>query len=222
MSEPVHPIVSPSLRSTLIVLPCSASKVQGGHDGGGNAIVDDLPARLAGDLRSSRSRIAAAAGISGPTMPAWRRYDGWLYKAGGSALGALVVAQFHVLILSGGYGVVRGDEPISWYDMPFELKSWPERIVQSCLQAYVRRHRLSSVRALMGASTAYARVVRSTKWAESGAEDSLMIAPDFHEGGAMAAVPTAIGEALGALVAGELARDWTTSRGVRFRWDSLT
>ena len=74
----------------------------------------------------------------------------------------------------------------------------------------------------MGASTAYAKIIRSSKWAETGVKDALLIAPDFHEGGAMAKVPAAIGEALGALIAGELARDWRTSNGVRFRWESLT
>ena len=89
------------------------------------------------------------------------------------------------------------------------------------VQAYVRAHRLSCIRALMGASTSYAKVIRSTRWAEAGVADSFLITPEFHGGGAMRAVPTALGEALSALVTGELTPGWTTSNGIRFQWEAL-
>ncbi len=209
------------LQSTLIVLPCSASKTPGGGAGSQDAITNHLPAHLAADLAACRSQNSAAASISGPPMPAWRRYSGSLYEAGGVALQALAQNRLHLLILSGGYGVVSAEEPIAWYDMRFEPKRWPGRIIQNCLQAYVRAHRLSCVRALMGASTSYAKVIRSTRWAEAGVADSFLITPEFHGGGAMRAVPTALGEALSALVAGELTPGWTTSNGIRFQWEAL-
>jgi hypothetical protein len=214
-------IVSPNLRSTLIVLPCSASKFDGGLDHGQETITNYLPADLAAVLAASRAQNAEAARVSGPPMPAWRRYKGSLYDAGGLALRALVEAHSHVLILSGGYGVVCADEPIAWYDLRFEPRNWPGRLIEKCLQAYVQRHRLTRVRALMGASTPYAKVIRRTTWAEAGADDSFLITPEFHAGGAIRAVPVAIGESLTALTAGGFTRDWASSQGIRFRWESL-
>jgi Peroxide stress protein YaaA len=214
--------IAARLRSTLVIIPCSASKRPGAGSGGSDRpILADLPPALAAELAESRAQNAQLAGVAGPTMAAWCRYTGSLYVAGNTALRELAAADAHVLIVSGAYGVVRANEPIAMYNMRFEGKRWPDRIVQRCFEAYARRNQLTAVRALMGASTSYARVVRSTRWAAAGVNDALLIAPDFHRPGAIREVPAAIGSALVALVEDQLVPDWATPTGVAFRWERM-
>jgi hypothetical protein len=214
--------IAARLRSTLVVIPCSASKVPGSGSGEQDRpITAHLSPGLAGELAESRARNAPLAGISGSTMAAWRRYTGSLYVAGNAALRELAAADAHVLIVSGAYGVVRANESIAMYRMRFEEKRWPRRIVQRCLEAYAQRHQLRVVRVLMGGSTPYAHVARSTRWADAGVNDALLIAPDFHGPGAIRQVPAAIGSALVALVEDRLVPDWATPAGITFRWERM-
>lgn len=45
-------------------------------------------------------------------IPAWRRYDGDFYTTAREALRKAVDRKLHVIILSGGYGVLLVNEPI--------------------------------------------------------------------------------------------------------------
>ena len=114
---------------SLLVLTCSARKQLGGAPPAGRC--HRLAARVEGcpDPRTGyRSRRHARV------LPAWRRYTGTFYQNAQPAL-ADAVARGHVVIISGGYGIVRADEPISWYDKVLQLAEWPPGLLSQPLSA---------------------------------------------------------------------------------------
>ena len=106
---------------TLFVIPCSGAKQAfAGRVRNGPSILDELPSHLAKRLADARIGNVDCARIDETTMvPAWQRYGGTLYQVSGPTLGKMVDDGRHVLILSGGYGVVLASEPIGIYDARF-------------------------------------------------------------------------------------------------------
>jgi hypothetical protein len=91
------------------VLTCSGRKDTGGRPPG----LDDA-LTWPQDLRDGRIRVLTTARAdTAHLLPSWRRYTGTFYQHGRPALGGAVAAA-HVVIISGGYGIVRADEPIGW------------------------------------------------------------------------------------------------------------
>ena len=68
-------------------------------------------------------------------MPAWRRYDGSLYRTARDALGDLLREGLHIIILSRGYGAVLVDEPIGDYNAALKPSWWPNRLLPRILVA---------------------------------------------------------------------------------------
>ena len=105
---------------SLLVLTCSGRKDSGGRPPG----PDDAVA-WPQDLRDAEVRVLATARAdTAHVLPAWRRYTGTFYQHARPAL-ADAVAAGHVVIISGGYGIARADEPIGWYDKALQLADWP-------------------------------------------------------------------------------------------------
>jgi hypothetical protein len=104
------------LRSTLIVIPCSAKKRRGSGGGGGQAgspIIESLRPDTARLLMEARKENEVRARVDTRSLiPAWQRYIGGLYVAADQALAKAVREGLHLLIISGGYGVVSAAEPI--------------------------------------------------------------------------------------------------------------
>ena len=104
--------------TTLLVIPCSNAKAR--NDTAterGASLIDALAPPLATELRETRKNVAQRISIDESTlMPAWRRYDGALYRSSQGALGELLQQGTHIIILSGGYGAVLAEEPIGLYD----------------------------------------------------------------------------------------------------------
>lgn len=111
---------------SMLVLICSARKDSGGRPPG--------PAQTPAwpqPLLDARTRVLATAHAEDArVLPAWRRYTGTFYQHARPAL-AEAVSTGHVLIISGGYGVVRADEPIAWYDKALHLTDWPAGLLES-------------------------------------------------------------------------------------------
>ena len=210
------PVSASDPAKTLFVIPCSgakqafASRVQQGP-----SILDELPSNLAQRLAHARNAVADRARIDETTMvPAWQRYGGTLYQVAGPILGKMVDDGRHVLILSGGYGIVLASEPIGDYDARFQPSWWPRGVIQEALSAYALRHRLKHVRAIVSATTAYRRIVERTDWQAAGVEDAVLITPEAV-GGAMRKAPRAQGEILVRLAEGSLPDGWSSSDGLR-------
>lgn len=134
---------------TLLVIPCSKSKVSGGAASERRAsLTDALPPALAAELEEARRNVAQTIRIDeSALMPAWRRYDGSLYRTAHDALGDLLREGMHIIILSGGYGAVLADEPIGDYNAALKPSWWPNRLLSRILLAYANNHGITSVRA---------------------------------------------------------------------------
>lgn len=115
-------------------------------------------------------------------MPAWRRYIGAFYKAAGESLPNAVAAAAHIVILSGGYGVVRADEPIGWYDRKLKLSDWRSHVLENALVSEARRLHARSVIAFAGRTTSYADLVRTTPWHLAGVVTPLLVTVVLADG----------------------------------------
>ena len=208
-----------TISRALFILPCSGAKRRGGRrmDGRCTSVLDSLPNALAAELRTRRSENAPRVKLDhSGLMPAAERYAGTLYQAAGDALDALARTRTGLLIISGGYGVVRPCEPIGWYDQKFRNAMWPNGVVARCLAAYADATGATAVIALLSASTQYAQVFRSVPWPD-GVERVVQLSPEPTTG-AMVKAPRAQGEALKAFSRGHcLPPGWTSSDGLRMQ-----
>jgi hypothetical protein len=176
--------------------------------------LDQLPADLAERLQAARIANRDRAHIDETLlMPAWQRYAGTLYQVAHSALEKAVEDGRHLLILSGGYGIVTAREPIGMYEARFRATQWPKGLIEAALSAYAIRHRVQHVRAIVSATTGYCSIMRKVRWADVGISDAVLIAPNAGLG-AMVKAPRAEGEALSALLNGNLDTDFVSSDGL--------
>ena len=201
-----------SWASTLLVLPCSAGKQSGGGAAADHSLLDHLPGVLADELAAARARNLIGADFDDSSrMAALDRYDGHLYRQLGATLDEL--RRRHVLVISGGYGLLLGAEPIGRYNAVFRPGRWSEGLVSRCLAAYAERHSLSSVIAFAGTSTGYADAIRRTSW-DPSVRSAVLLTPRIRGGGAMARGPSAIGQAVRQLaVKGRLDSTWRSDDG---------
>lgn len=211
-----HEMPRLSTSTTLFILPCSGSKRRGGRRTAarGSSVLRALPRGLAAELRARRCENASRAKLDeSALLPAAERYTGTLYQAAGDALDVLAGSGAGLLIISGGYGVVRPVEPIGWYDQPFRNAMWPNGLVARCLAACADATGATAVVALISATTQYARAFRTARWPDR-VEHVLHVWPE-PVAGAMVKAPRAQGEALQALSRDQpLPRGWTSSDGL--------
>lgn len=204
--------------TTLLVLPCSARKRLGGSSSNRGApnITSSLSAQTSSLLRKCREANRDRARLDETLwLRAIDRYDGYLYRSARTALDAMNEGA-HLCIVSGGYGVALGAEPIGVYDSMFRGSSWPERVVQRALEEYSRTHAIKRVRAFASRNSPYLKVLTTTHWQEVGVPDVQTFVPDGVGAGAMVKAPRALGEALGCLLGnGALPPYWQSSDGVR-------
>jgi hypothetical protein len=210
------------LQAALIVIPCSKSKEPWiGAQETGFSILDDLPIDLGTRLRSAREAMRAFAKVDETSLvAAWKRYSGSLYKSAASSLRTVDRNGLHLLILSGGYGLVRYDEPIGNYEARFHVSDWPRGLLEEAIIQYVRRHNLTSVRAIASSSTDYFKLLRQVRWRDARVSDVLLMSPQATQG-AMIRSPRAQGEALGALLHGRMTSSWVSSDGLRMDISTL-
>lgn len=211
--EPKH------LRDTLLIIPCCKKKLPfpDVHETGPriahHLTTDDLAARL----YLAREAVRECALVDEKTLvSAWRRYDGYLYRAKGvkKTLSQAAEQGLHVLILSGGYGVLLADEPIGLYEAQLNAGCWPENLLEEVIASYARYHRLKYMRAFVSKSGDYRPLVKRVNWSEAGVDDAVLLVPECAGGSAMIKVPRAQGEAMVALVKGELNEGWRSSDGL--------
>lgn len=151
-------------------------------------------------------------------MPAWRRYDGSLHKAAQRVLSQISqgAQASHLVIVSGGYGLLLANEPIGTYDARFKARDWPRGLLEEALVEYARSLRVQKVRAIASYTTDYARLIREAQWEKAGVSDAWLFTPESVRA-ALRFAPRAQSEALDALVSGRLYPDWRSSDGLRLR-----
>lgn len=181
----------------VLIITCSGSKERGGQEPSG-----DEETRWPPRLYEARARVLASSELDATRLlPAWRRYTGTFYRNANPAL-ADAVSRGHVLIISGGYGVLRADEPIGWYDRQLNPADWPQGMLESALISDTHRRGLDTVVAFASASTGYAHVLRRVPWREAGITAKLVTISGVG-GGAMVEVPRRLGQAFNAFWAGQ-------------------
>ena len=217
--EPRH------LRKTLLIIPCCKEKLPFPDVyETGPRIAHHLTNDLAERLYLAREKVRERARIDEKTLvPAWQRYNGYLYKAKGAREMLCQAAEqgLHVLILSGGYGVLLADEPIGFYEARFKASWWPKNLLEEVIASYTRYHQLKYMRAFVSKSGDYRPLVKRVNWSAAGVDDAVLLVPEYAGGSAQREVPKAQGEAMVALVKGELNEGWRSSDGLALRCKRL-
>jgi len=204
------------LQTSLLIIPCSGSKREyPGSCETGPSVREDLSPDLADRLAVARNAVRERAKIDESTLvPALKRYAGTLYRIAGDSIGAAAKQGAHILIVSGGYGVLLADEPIGTYEARFNPAWWPRGLLEEVIVNYARQHRLSNAIALISGSTSYRKLVERVDWGAAKMAPVHILSPEATPG-AMVKAPRAQGEAICALFGGGLVDDWRSSDGLR-------
>ncbi|EMD24799.1 YaaA family protein [Amycolatopsis azurea] len=177
-------------REALTILGPSKAKIRGGDAGETGA---DWPEAM---LRARADVLTKSKVDSGGMRPAWLRYNGNFYRNVGSALGE-AAGHGRLLLLSGGYGILRAGEPIPYYDRKLRLSDWPRGVLEDAVLGEARRIGATNVVTFVSASADYAKLVRRISWSSSEIE-GVLVTIDFNGGGAQVEVPRRLAQAFGA------------------------
>ena len=176
-------------RECLVVLPCSSRKQPGGSQ------PEDRAAYWPDGLLDARREVLAKAAVAqGRVMPAWQRYDGSLYEAASTVLPE-IAASGRLLILSGGYGLLEGSEPICTYNREMQPRDWPSGLIESLLCRQALAQGLHVV-AFAARTTGYRRMITNTQWRLSPGRRALLVSIAGVHGGATSIVPRRLGQTL--------------------------
>jgi hypothetical protein len=188
------------LSDTLLLIPCSAAKRRR-HPVpmAPRSITDFLSSDAARVLAEGRTRVFARKGVrldpASNRVAALGCYSGQPYKTEGVVDGILdaMARGLHVLILSGGYGLLRPEEAIHNYNaqMAQTLFVWRSRI-PVILRDYVRRNGIA--RTFGTFSRAYGKTVP-----DHLAEEDWRAVP-FHEPGSGGSALTVVPQRVAHLV----------------------
>jgi hypothetical protein len=180
----------------MLIITCSASKRSGGQAPSGEDANQWAP-----ELREARAGVLSSSTLEmAEVLPAWRRYTGTFYQHANPAL-ADAVAHGHVLIISGGYGILRAEELIGCYDRQLHLADWPRGVLESALTGEAHRRGLDTVVAFASATTSYAQLLHRVPWREAGIAARLITITGVTSG-AMVEVPRRLGQAFSAFWTG--------------------
>lgn len=204
------------LSDTLLIIPCSSSK-QGADvpELPLNRVVDLLPSDEERVLEEGRRLAFERPGVTRneqfPLEPALAVYTGQPYATSGfrELLLSALDRGMHCLIVSGGYGLLRPEEPINRYSahLPTQTRSVWTRRLRSLIPSYVERHDIRRV--FVGVSRSYASCLPS----DFAAEEWWGV-PTFDrridEGSPMRVVPQRVGRMVVDLLDGMVPGDgWT-------------
>ncbi|MEV7548610.1 hypothetical protein AB0N89_03190 [Amycolatopsis sp. NPDC089917] len=178
-------------REALTILGPSKAKIRGGDAAGKTSAAWPEPL-----LRARAGVLAKSKVDGGGVRPAWLRYSGHFYRNVGGALGE-AAGSGRLLILSGGYGILRADEPIPYYDRKLKLSDWPPGVLEATVIEEARRIGATKVVTFVSASADYAKLARRIPWSSTEIE-GVLATIDFHGGGAQVEVPRRLAQAFGA------------------------
>ena len=167
--------------------------------------------------RLAFSRRSTSLDVASPLLPAITWYTGRPYCVPGfrESLGKTLERGLRCLVVSGGYGLLRLDEPIHRYEaqMARTRTIWRVRL-PTILRDYVTRN---DVRRVFGAlSTAYYDAVGPSRWGPVDAETWWCVPrfrPGVDPGSAMREVPLAIAHAVIDLIDSDFAPSPCWRRG---------
>jgi len=168
---------------------------------------------MARDLLGEGRRLALMRSkppvdYSSPPVPALDRYTGEMYQVPEfkKRIVDALRAGIHCLIISGGYGVLRPEEPIHVYNVQISSAAsiWRDRI-SAVLSDYINRNKIKRV--FVACSQNYARVVKTWIRAVEVANVYWHVPKVPARQGARKEVPRRIGKAVVSLIACETSAD---------------
>ena len=198
-AAPIH--VTRDLQHILLVIPCSGRKRPGQElplplVGIAELLGPEARALLADGRRLAFDRSGTRLELDSPIKSALSYYAGQPYATYGVQEGLLSAIRrgLHCLIISGGYGVVRAEEPIRNYNAHLGTQTkdvWSRRL-PTVLCDYVQRNQIHESIVLL--SQQYAACVPRLTATERRFVPSFR--RGFDEGAALQVVPAMIGEEL--------------------------
>jgi hypothetical protein len=148
-------------------------------------------------------------------MPAIDRYTGEFYKKAQAPLGRALDGMQPVVILSGGYGAGPPTQAESRGVPPDRFAREHGAVVARSVAEYAQSQGLSMMVAVLAETTDYAKELQRMEWSPLGIA-AYHLWPDMEgDGGGMRAVPRASGEAVAALLDGDLTPRWRSRSGLR-------
>ena len=196
----------------LLIFPCSAAKegLPLARPIPQACIKDFIGNREARELESTRKRVFKDKRYEiwirncSPLIPGLVLYSGNQYEVPHFKDRVLdaIRSGVHCLILSGGYGLIRAEEPIHLYGATITstMKYWRD-VIPEVLANYIRRNEIRRV--FIGCSTSYSAVLKRKDW--SGNAMVYWCIPKAQPGDdvPLRVVPRLTGEAIVELVTSE-------------------
>lgn len=106
--------------------------------------------------------FARPPGLTKPGSCRVRRYTGYFYAEAGMAVGE-AAQRGRLLILSGGYGLLDGQEPIGSYQRALRFSDWPGGLVERLIAERAQQDGRDVV-CFAARTTDYARLLRRVAW----------------------------------------------------------
>jgi hypothetical protein len=196
--------------SDLVIFTCSKSKNAVGAETSERRVADFLSPSAVRALEEGRARAFQKTEIdlASPLTPALALYSpGICYSVDGfmeAVTEALAVGCYHVLILSGGYGIVHPAERIHNYEAPIQkTRSVWRHVLPGLMLDYIKTQ--SITRAFIACSEGYWQVIGPKHWRDSLYELYSLVPKEGP--GSMRKVPRAIGNGITSLLQSGLTPD---------------
>jgi hypothetical protein len=191
--------------SDLLLMPCSKAKEGTARPGSIRNVVDFLSPTATATLQDGRdlafNRKGTQIDHSSPLVRALDLYTGYLYSIPNlkESIDGAIASGVHVLIISGGYGLLRAEEPIHSYEayLPKTRTVWNSRL-PNVIADYIQRNTIRRV--FVGCFADYMCAANPHHLASLASEVYLLIQTACGQRG----VPEQIGRDLVALVAANM------------------
>jgi|GEM_PF-2549868 len=208
------------VKKNLLIFPCSKKK-----EGAGlyrplqpASITNFIGKKAADELLAARKAVAkdrdrAKIEVNSPLVPALALYSGFQYEVDGfkDRVAGAIRSGIHCLIISGGYGLIRAEEPIHSYEATItDTKKYWGIVIPEVLVDYIRRNQISRV--FIGCSSSYVGILKEKGWAGDAKVYWCIPRLPEGEGGAMRKIPMLTGECIVELIDSGFQpnRRWTT------------
>ena len=195
----------------LIIIQCCASK-RGVKElfSQPRSILADLPTEASVLLEKCRKEVVQRmpTRFKSKRLTALSMYDGALYSAEVKEnITANYGVSFQLLIMSGGYGILRPDETINEYNVNIsETRNIWEECLPSVMQAYLSRNAVDEIDGIFSRSADYYLIARKSKLL-CGTHSFRIHWLVYHRQAAQTEVPALQGKLLLQLIRGKLPRE---------------
>jgi len=201
----------------LLIIPCSQSK-KGGNSAIADNTIDEIISPESSELlrsarRSAFQRSQTRLDMDSDAIPALFRYSGNMWSVEGfrEAIQGALSDGLHVLVESGGYGLIRVEEGIHEYEASINRTApiW-RHVFPLVLTDYISRNGINSI--FVAGSGQYLQILRKKNW-WGGRECRWFVARMSGDGNRYRVVPRAIGCAVRDLILSRFstASSWLTN-----------